>query len=187
MTASGAGAAQYNQRMTPFCFEHVFRAASVADVFAAYFDPDHQREQDAQADLVERTVLEVVDTAADLRRVCRVVPRRQLPGFVRALVRGPLHYIETVRWRKASDEIDIEVLPSVLGGRAKITASYRLSAVGHGTIHRHYEGFAQVDVAMVGGRIERGIVAEFEKSIPAAAACTQAWLDRPFRSVSART
>jgi hypothetical protein len=173
--------------MTPFCFEHVFRAASVADVFAAYFDPGHQREQDDQADLLERTVLEIVDTETDLRRVCRVVPRRQLPGFVRALMRGPLHYTETVRWRKASDEIDIEVLPSVLGGRAKITALYRLAAVGPGAIHRHYGGFAHVDVAMVSARIERGIVAEFEKSLPAAAACTQAWLDRPFRSVSART
>ena len=173
--------------MTPFRFEHVFRAASVADVFAAYFDPDHQREQDAQADLVERTVLEVEDTEAERRRVCRVVPRRQLPGFVRALVRGPLHYTETVRWRRASDEIDIEVHPSVLGGRAKITALYRLAQVAPGAIHRHYEGFAQVDVAMVGSRIERGIVAEFEKSIPAAAACTQAWLDRTDRSVAART
>jgi len=30
--------------MTPFCFEHEFRAPSVAAVFAAYWNPEHTRE-----------------------------------------------------------------------------------------------------------------------------------------------
>lgn len=172
--------------MTPFRYEHVFRAPSVTEVLAAYFDPQHQVEQDAALDIIERTVLEDEDTPTFRRQVCRVVPKRQLPGFVQAILRGPLLYTETVRWRKPDDQIDVEILPSVLGGRARITALYGLEAAGPGQIRRRYEGEVSVEVALVGARIERGIVAEFAKSMPVATTCTQAWLDRNPRSLSAR-
>ena len=164
--------------MTPFCFEHEFRAPSVSAVFAAYWNPDHTREQDRRVDILERTVLELEDTSVELRRVCRVVPRRQLPVFVRPLVAGPLHYLETVHWHKQDDTIDFEIRPSILKGRALITARYHLAAGTPGTIHRRYEGTVSVDVALLGSRIERGIVAEFERSMPVAAGVTQEWLDR---------
>jgi len=173
--------------MKSFSFEHVFRAPSVEAVFAAYFDPVHVAEQDRTMEVAERTVLERTETADELRRVCRVVPRRQLPAFVRPLITGQLHYIETAVWRKADDRIDIEIRPSVLSGRALITVAYQLSEVGPGAILRRYEGTVSVDVALIGPRIERGIVAEFEKSLPVAAACTQGFLDRPPTSMAART
>lgn len=176
--------------MTPFAFEHVFRAASPADVIAAYFDADHQREQDRRVEIAEREILSFEDTAETVRRVCRVVPRRRLPAIVRPLVSGPLHYLEKVIWTKATDELAIEIRPSLLGGRALITARYRLTTAGSGLIKRSYAGQVSVDVALLSARIERGIVAEFQRSIPVAAACTQDWLDRAGgrsdRSVAAR-
>ena len=172
--------------MTPFRFEHVFTAASPADVLAAYFDTSLQSESDQQIEIVERTVLELTDTDTLRRRVCKVVPKRQLPSFMRALVSGQLHYIETVTWRKADDELDIEIRPSILKGRATIAGVYRLSRVGTEQIQRRYEGTVSVDVALIASRIERGIVAEFEKSIPVTANVMQAWLDRNRTSVSAR-
>lgn len=172
--------------MTPFRFEHVFRAPSPADVFAAYFDPTHQIEQDRRVDIVERTILELEDTGAELRRVSRVVPRRQLPAFIRPLLSGQLHYIETLRWRRRDDELDIQIRPSILKGRALISARYSLTHNGSGQIRRVYDGSVSVDVALLSGRIERGIVAELERSLPVTAACTQEWLDRFERSVSAQ-
>jgi uncharacterized protein DUF2505 len=164
--------------MTPFCFEHEFRAPSIAAVFAAYWNPDHTREQDRRVDILERTVLELEDTPVELRRVCRVVPRRQLPVFVRPLVAGPLHYLETLHWHKLDDTIDFAIRPSILKGRALISARYQLTTRAPGLIHRRYEGTVSVDVALLGSRIERGIVAEFERSMPVAADVTQEWLDR---------
>jgi hypothetical protein len=173
-------------RVTPFSFEHTFRASSIDEVFSAYFDPGLQSEADRRVEIIERTVLEHEETGSTVRRVCRVVPRRQLPAFVRPLVSGTLHYIETARWRRQDQEIDIQIRPSVLGGRALITALYRLSRAGSGLIHRRYSGAVSVDVALFSSRIERGIVADFERSIPITAACTQAWLERSARSVSAQ-
>jgi hypothetical protein len=176
--------------MLSFCFEHTFRARSKADVFDAYFHPEHVRLQDQRLDIVERTILELEDTGDELRRVSRVFPRRKLPAFVRPLVSGPLSYLETVRWRKRDDELDLETRPSILSGRTTITARYRVTDLAPGRVHRRYEGSVSVDVALFSSRIERGIVAEFERSLPVAAACTQAWLDRSLddaASLSSRT
>ncbi|HET9485690.1 MAG TPA: DUF2505 family protein, partial [Xanthomonadales bacterium] len=172
--------------MKSFCHEHVFRAPSTAAVFAAYFDPRHALEQDRELDIIERVVIERDETAEQLRRVCRVVPRRQLPALVRPLISGQLHYVETATWRKREDEIQVEIRPSILSGRAVISATYRLSPVSAGLIRRLYEGSVSVDVALISSRIERGIVAEFERSMPVAAACTQAFLDRSASFVQAR-
>jgi hypothetical protein len=174
--------------VTPFSFEHVFEAASVDAVFAAYFDPDHQREQDRAVEIAEREILELIETADELRRVCRVVPRRTLPALVRPFVTGPLHYLETVIWRRKLQELTLEIRPSLLDGRARIEGTYRLEAPAPGAVRRRYTGQVSVDVAFVANRIEKGILAEFSRSLPIAAACTQAWLHRhSSRSLSART
>jgi hypothetical protein len=164
--------------MTPFSFEHTFRTASSAAVFAAYFDPEHQVEQDRAVDVARREVLALDDGPECLRRTSRVVPQRQLPAYVRVLVPGELHYVETLCWRKLDDAIDLEIRPSLLKGRASITALYRVSQVSDGQFSRTYAGTVSVDVPLVGARIERGIIAEFERSLAVAAACTQTWLDR---------
>lgn len=171
--------------VTPFCLDHVFRAPSIQAVFAAYFDAEHQLEQDRCVAIAERTVVELDDRGDELRRVCRIVPSRQLPALVKPFVSGPLHYTETVLWRRAADALAIDI--TMLGGRVVIAGTYRLERVGPAAIHRRYAGEVSVDVALLSARIERGIVAELERSIPRAADCTQAWLDgRPERSLSAR-
>ena len=173
--------------MRAFCFEHVFRAPSVDVVFATYFDPRHAAAQDRELDITERVVLERTETHDELRRVCRVVPKRQLPALVRPLVKGgQLTYLETAVWKKAKGEIQIEIKPSILSGRAVISATYRLSPISAGLIRRLYEGSVSVDVALISSRIECGIVKEFERSLPLAAACTQAFLDGTTSSVQAR-
>lgn len=173
---------------TQFHFEHVFRAPSVDDVFAAYFDPEHLGQQDRMLDIAEREVLELVDDGGVLRRTCKVVPRRQLPAIVRPFVAGPLHYREVATWRRADREITIEIWPSLLRRKPAptVTAVYRLSQLPGGGIHRSYRGTVSVDLALLSSRIERGIVAEFERSMPVAATCTQAFLDRAPSYMTAR-
>jgi hypothetical protein len=163
--------------MTPFSFEHVFRAPSVAAVFAAYFDPDHQRQQDDALAIAERVFVETVDDGDVLRRTCRVVPRRQLPAILRPFVAGgALSYLETAAWRRRDDAIHIDIRPSLLGGRATICGIYALDHIA-GAVHRRYAGEVRVDLPVVARRIERGIVAELSSSLPIAARVTQSHLD----------
>lgn len=164
--------------MTPFCFDHVFQAPSIDAVFAAYFDPDHQTEQDRANAIVEREVLELEDDGNVLRRTSRIVPRRQLPALVKPLTSGELHYIEKIEWKRTEDTIRIEIQPSLLRGRVQIVGTYTLERLGPGEIRRRYSGDVSVDIALLAGRIERGIVAELARSLPISAAGTQDWLDR---------
>jgi hypothetical protein len=164
--------------VTEFCFEHVFRAPSTAEVFAAFFDDEHQLEQDRQLAIAKRELLELDDRGDQLYRRQRITPERQLPAIVKPFVSGPLHYIESQTWRRSSDEIALEIRPSLLGGRARVEATYSLASVGEGAIRRRYAGRVSVDVAILATRIERGIVQELVKSLPIAARCTQDWLDR---------
>jgi hypothetical protein len=173
---------------TQFHFEHVFRAASIDDVFSAYFDPAHLRQQDQQLEISERLVIEQTDDGETLRRTCKVTPRRQLPAIVRPFLAGPLHYLETATWRRADRTIEVEIWPSLLRKKPRptVTALYRLSQLPDGGIRRSYEGLVSVDLPVFSTRIEHGIVGEFERSLPVAATCTQAFLDRGGRYVSAR-
>lgn len=164
--------------MTPFSFEHLFRAASVRELLDAYFDDDHQAEQDRVLAITSREVL----TRTSESRVCRVTPRRQLPALVRPFVTGPLSYVETVV--RGADGLAIDIRPSV--GRTEISATYRLDTVGPGQVRRRYAGSVSVDIALVGGRIERGIVMDLGRSLELAAACTQKFLDGIPRSLAAR-
>lgn len=161
-----------------FHFEHRFRTPSVAAVFAAYFDDAHQAEQDRAVDVARRDLLSDDDGPATRRRVSQVFPRRQLPAVIRAVVRGDLAYDEVLVWHKAADRIDFEIRPRLLDGRARIDASYQLSAGGPGEVVRTYHGTVAVELRLIGGRVERFIVDDLARSLAAAASVTQAYLDR---------
>jgi hypothetical protein len=163
--------------VTPFRFDHVFRAPSPAAVFEAYFDPAVSDEQDRRVEVASRELLELEDGPDLLTRVCKVAPRRQLPAIVRPFVDGDLSYVERLVWHKADDRIEMRIEPAVLGGRVEIVATYRLAAAGPGVVRRTYEGQVSVQVRLVGGRIERGIIEDLGRTLITAAACTQEWLD----------
>jgi hypothetical protein len=173
--------------MLTFEFEHVFRAPSTAALFAAYFDAGHQAEQDHQVAIRTREILSLDDDGEVLRRTCRVVPERQLPVVLRPFASGPLHYLETAVWTRRTDEIAIAIEPSILSGRARITGTYKLERIASDAIRRRYAGMVSVELALLGGRIERGLLAELARSLPVVASSTQDWLDRhAIRSVAAR-
>jgi hypothetical protein len=163
--------------VTPFRFEHEFRAPSPAAVFEAYFDPECTAESDRRCEVSRRDVLEHDDRGPTLHRVCRVVPRRQLPAVLRPFVKGDLTYTERLVWHKAEDRIDISVEPAVLEGRIEWASQYRLVSSAPDRVRRTYSGHVSVQVRLLGARIERGIIEDLERTLVTAAACTQEWLD----------
>jgi hypothetical protein len=166
---------------TQFKFENVFRAPSVADVLAAYFNPDHLATQDKLAELVDRVVVEQVDGPETLKTTWKVGSARSLPVFVRPFVSGGrLTYLETMTWRRADNAIDLSVVPQILKGRVSVEAVYQLSQAGEGQVLRRYGGTVTVGIALLSGTIEKGILSAFEKEMPVMTKCTQDWLDRTY-------
>lgn len=164
---------------TPFDFSFVFRAPSTETVLRAYFDADHLAAQDKVAELVERTVLEEHEDDATKTMTWSVRSTRSLPFFVKPFVEGGrLTFKEYQRWRKADDEVDMTVTPQIMGGRFQIAGAYKLKKIGEGQIQRQYAGTITANMSLVSGKIERGILEEFTKGVPAMAECTQKWLTR---------
>lgn len=163
--------------MTPFHFEHDFRAPSVAAVFAAYFDPALSAEHDRLSGIQRREELERTDDGATLVTVMRVWPERQLPVFVRPFVSGPLHYTERMTFDRARQRIDLDIRPSVLGKRTQIRITYALTQQAPGVVRRVYEGDVTVEISLVGGRAERMIVDDIGRVLTTVVPCTQEWLD----------
>ncbi|MCE9578191.1 MAG: DUF2505 domain-containing protein [Deltaproteobacteria bacterium] len=163
--------------MTPFRFEHEFRAPSVAVIFEAYFDAALQAQQDLASKIRAREVIEREETADHRIVVTKVFPERQLPAVVRPLVSGPLHYVERTVWDKHADRMDLDIRPSLLGKRTQIRVAYTVAQIAPGRVLRVCEGDATVEVALIGGRVERSIIEDMAETLPRVAACTQAWLD----------
>ena len=164
---------------TPFSYETVFDASSKTAVLAAYFDDDHLATQDKVAELEGRKVVESHDDDAIRSAGWSVRSMRALPVFVRPFVEGGrLAYVETMKWRKADDEIDMTVVPQILGGRVQIAAVYQLADVGPGKVRRRYSGSITVNVKLLSGKIERAIADEIAKGMPLMTRCTQDWLQR---------
>jgi hypothetical protein len=164
---------------TPFSFEYVFRVPSVSTLAAAYFDPDHNATQDKLANLGDRTVVENHETDALRKTSWHVTSLRQLPAIARPFVKGGrLSFLEMMSWNRASNAIEMSVVPEILGGRVSIVGAYELSQIGEGQVRRIYRGTITAALPLVGGKIERGILETFTENMPAMAACTQGWLDR---------
>lgn len=164
---------------TPFSFEYVFRAAAPSVILDAYFDPDHLATQDKLAELGDRTVVSDEDTPERRTTSWRVISLRPLPSIARPFVDGgKLVYIEQMIWRRADDEVDLTVIPQILGERVRVTATYQLTKIGDDQVRRRYAGSVSANIPLLSGKIERGIVAEIEKAMPMMAGSTQGWLDR---------
>jgi hypothetical protein len=162
---------------TGFSYETIFDAKGKTAVLAAYFDDDHLATQDKVAELCDRKVVESHEDAAVKQCTWSVRSLRPLPVFVRPFVEGGrVTYLEAMTWRKADDEIDLSIVPQILGGRVQITAVYQLADVGPGKVRRRYVGSIAVNVKLVSGKIERAIAAEMEKGMPLMTDCTQRWL-----------
>jgi hypothetical protein len=161
--------------VTPFSFEHVFPGISPIELLRAFTHPDHQATQDRAGDVERRDIIARTDDTTRYRCESWVFPRRKLPALIRPLVRGGLEVHEIVTWEKSSDALEIEMQPAVLGGRSRIRTNCRVVADPAGA-RRIYQGTVTVEVALIGGRVEKMVVAELVTSMDAAHRTTMRWL-----------
>jgi hypothetical protein len=167
----------------PYSFRVPGQAAADPEVrlarfWALYFDPAHVAEQDRRNHILRRQLVDEHEHDGVLTRTCRVVPGRQLPGWARAALGGELSFDETLSWVRGSRQLRLTVVPSVLSRRIHIDGSYELTPRDPDRIDRSFAGTVRADLALVGGRVEREIVRDLERSLAEAGRCTQAWLDR---------
>ncbi|HTM22280.1 MAG TPA: DUF2505 family protein [Kofleriaceae bacterium] len=163
--------------MTPLHIEHEFRAPSVARFWDSYFDPAHRARLDAATGIASRELLERTDDGATLLVVQRIVPSREVPGWLRKLTGAGLDYVERQLLTRADDRIDIDIQPAMFPSRTHMKLIYAVRPAEPGKIVRTCDGEIEMRVPVFGGRIERHIREDLEHSYGVAVPLTQEWLD----------
>lgn len=164
--------------MTPFRFEHEFRAESAAQFWRGYFDEAHIANLDAELGLRARELVELREDDATLHRVFHVVPERELPGWLRKVTGAGLDYEERLTFHKHENRCELLVLPSLFPSRTRIEGTYDVQELGPNRLLRRFFGEIDIRVPMVGGRVERSVLADMAASYERAVPLTQHWLDR---------
>lgn len=110
-----------------------------------------------------------------IRRL-RFVPDRDLPAPAASLLGTKrLTYEQENRFDPARDELAWKVLPTVLPGRLSAQGRFRIEELPGGC-EQVIEGEIVVSVPLVGGQIEKAVVAEVERSYARTAVAARQWI-----------
>lgn len=135
------------------------------------FDEALQRES-----AVTREVLEEKMEGDVLVRRVRFTPDRELPGPVASLIGAKrLVYESENRWDKSTSTLHWRILPTILPGKIDAKGTFKVNPTARGC-EQVVDGNISVNVMLVGGQIEKAVVAEVEKSYDKTAAICREWL-----------
>ena len=164
--------------MTPFRFVHDF-ATDKARYWRVFFNEPFNVAQYERIKVKERKVLEWKETDDTIVRSIKIVPERDLPGFLKKIVGGDLGYIEHNVFHKAKDSMDVVVEPTLMKERTTIKARYWLEFPDPGTVRRIFDGTIDVSLPLVGKKVEQFIIADMARGYDTAAQVTKEWLTKP--------
>lgn len=162
---------------TPFKFIAEF-PTDPAPFWKLFWDDAYNKDLYARLDVKERRFLERVEDDEKIVFQLRVMPKRDLPGFIQKLVGGDLGYTEISTWWKQQNRIDVKVEPTLMKEKSKISATYAITPLAPGRIRRTFEGTVGLSVPLVGGRIEAFIIGDMEKAYQTAADVTVEWIKK---------
>jgi len=161
--------------VTPFHISHEFSGPQER-FWQAYFHRDYLealREVTGMGP-AEELELEVTDQRV-VRRVRRE-PRRQIPAFVRKVTGANLVFEE----REELDRTTCRMACQIYRAGADeliMLGDYSTAPVAEGRFRRVFAGSIDVRVPLVGGRIERLILADMTRTFEATLDVMQRWLD----------
>ena len=112
---------------------------------------------------------------ARVRRI-RVTGKKPLPGFAQAALGAErLSYVQEETSIPGAYKLRWKVVPDSLPDRVVAEGTYELLPDGDGSI-RAIDGTIEVRIPLVGGRIEKALAEELQKSYDRTALFAQRWL-----------
>jgi hypothetical protein len=146
-------------------------ATAWAELQSAAYSEAVAKEGGADVQVIE----ESEKSGARVRRI-RVTGRRPLPGFAqKALGTERLSYVQEETSIPGAYKLRWKVVPDALPDRVVAEGTYELLSDGDGSI-RAIDGTIDVRIPLVGGRIEKALAEELQKSYDRTALFAQRWL-----------
>lgn len=163
--------------MTPFSFTHTFDAEP-AQFWKVFFHEPFNEDMYQRIKVKERRILKFEENDTTILRQVKVMPARDLPGFMKKIVGGDFGYVEHNTIHKGKDTIDIVVEPTLFKDKTKMSGVFKVESLGPGKCRRSFAGTIAVSVPLLGGKIEDFIIAEMKGAYDAAAQVTAEWLKK---------
>ena len=158
-----------------FKSEHRFGGITLAQYEELYFNEEFNIALCQQVGL-HRTLVSRDDANGKIRRVVRVAPERELPGPVAKLLGAPrLEYTETVEYSWGSGRGVWSTQMAVMSDKVDSRGTFTFATSGDG-VNRTIDGDVTVRVPLIGGTIEKAVVAEVSTGYDRAADFTRQWL-----------
>lgn len=163
--------------MTRFCFAHTFDAEP-AQFWKVFFHEAFNEDMYRRIKVKERRILKYEENDATILRDVKIMPERDLPGFMKKIVGGDFGYIEHNVIYKGKDSMDVVIEPTLWKDKTKMSGVFKVEALAPGKCRRSFEGSVEVSVPLLGRKIEDFIVAEMKNAYDAAALVTAEWLKK---------
>jgi hypothetical protein len=163
--------------MTPFRIVHEFKT-DPATFWKLFFHEPYNVELYDRIGVKERRMLSREDNWPTVSFSVRIMPKRDLPGFLKKIVGGDLGYTETSTFYTDKNYGDCKIEPTLMRERTKIKAKYSIEPIGEGRIRRVFEGSIDISFPLVAGKIEQFIISDMTKAYGTAAEVTTEWLAR---------
>ena len=164
--------------MTPFRIVHTF-AADPARYWKLFFHEPFNVALYERIKVKERKVLDWKETDGTIVRSIKIVPARDLPGFIKKLVGGDLGYVESSTFYKDKDSMDVVVEPTLFKDRTTVKARYWIEPAGEGKLKRTFEGSIKVDMPLVGKKVEQFIIEDMTRGYEITTQMMNEWLLKP--------
>jgi hypothetical protein len=146
-------------------------ATAWAELQSAAYSEAVAKEGGADVQLLEESEKD----GARVRRL-RVTGKRPLPGFAQAaLGMERLSYVQQETSVPGAHKLRWKVVPDKLADRVLAEGTYELLPDADGSV-RAIEGTIDVRIPLVGGRIEKALAEELQKSYDRTALFAQRWL-----------
>ncbi len=126
----------------------------------------------------ERLVFEWHGEGDDLhvRRRLRIMPRRDIPAFIKTVLRGMLAYEECITLNARERRMDVKVVLPVIGERVDVSGHYEFEGLPGDKLRWRYQGRCVARIPLLGHKIDEFMVGEFRKAMAEVATFTKHWL-----------
>lgn len=158
-----------------FRCEHRFSGLTLTAYEELYFDEAFNGALCGEVGLT-RTLVSRDLEGGKIRRVVKVAPDREIPApAAKVLGAAKIEYTETVEYTFGSGRAVWSTVSSVMTDKVDSRGTVQFSE-SDGAVVRTVEGDITVKIPLLGGMVEKFIVADVEKSYEKAAAFTRSWL-----------
>ena len=161
--------------MTHFKIAHEF-AADPQTYWKVFLSEPYNVALYDRIGIKERTILSRTEDEKTVKWSVRIMPKRDLPGVIKKIVGGDLGYVETSTLYRDESYIDVHIAPTLMKERTKIRGKYTVVPIGGGRVRRTFEGDIDIDLPLVGKKVEATILEDMQRSYDVAAQVTAEWL-----------